>query len=113
MERVENNTHHDIPSNPSMAREGDDDNNYYYVPIQTRSGRKIVKPTRFGQATAIALGLLTCQCSEFLQTSRPGSMETIKNELANVSIFKATINHMDLISRTIDDNSINLADPRL
>ena len=112
-ERVENNTHHDIPSNPSMAREGDDDNNYYYVPIQTRSGRKIVKPTRFGQATAIALGLLTCQCSAFLQTSRPGSMETIKHELANVSIFKATMNHMDLISRNIDNNSINLADPRL
>ena len=113
METVENNTQQDIPSDPSMALEGDDDNNDYYVPIQTRSGRKIVKPTRFGQGIAIALGLLTCQCSAFLQTSRPGSMETIKNELANVSIFKATMDHMDLISRNIDDNSINLADPRL
>ena len=55
-----------------MAREGDNDNDEYYILIQTRSGRRINKPNRFGQAAAIALGLLTFQCNAFLQNSRPG-----------------------------------------
>ena len=33
--------------------------------------------------------------------------------MANVSIFKATMDYMDLISRKSDDGSINLADPRI
>ena len=96
-----------------MAREGDNDNDKYYVPIQTRSSRRIVQPNHFGQASAISLGLLTFQCNAFLQTLRPGSIETIKNELANISIFKATMDHMDLISRNSDDGYINLAYPRI
>ena len=94
-----------------MDREGDNDNDKYYVLIQTISGQRIVKPNRFGQAAAIALGVLTFQCNAILQTLQTGSIDTIKNELANVSIFKATTDHMDLISRNCDDYSINLADP--
>ena len=71
-----------------MAREGDNDNDKYYVPIQTRSVRRIVKPNRFVQAATIALGILTFQCNAFLLTSLTGSIETIKNELSNVSILK-------------------------
>ena len=52
-----------------MTREGDNDNDEYSVPIQTRSGHRIVKPNHFGQAAAIALGLLTCQFNAFLQNS--------------------------------------------
>ena len=74
-----------------MDWEEDNNNDEYYVPIQTRSGRIIFKPNSFGQSAAIALGLLTCQCNAFLQPSQPGAIETIKNELANVSIFKATM----------------------
>ena len=51
-----------------MDREGDNDNDEYYVLIQTRSGRIIVKLNRFGKAAVIALGLLNCQCNPFLQT---------------------------------------------
>ena len=51
-----------------MAREGDNDNDEYYVPIRTRSVRIIFKTNIFGQAAAIALGLLTFQCNAFLQT---------------------------------------------
>ena len=76
-------------------------------------GRIFVTPNSFGQAAAIALGILTFQCNTFLQTSRPGSIETIKKELSNVSIFKATMDHMDLISRNYDDGYINLEDPRI
>ena len=57
-----------------MAWEGDNENDEYYVPIQTRPGWLIVKPNRFGQATAISIGLLTCQCNDFLKTSQPGSI---------------------------------------
>ena len=62
-----------------MAREVDNDNDEYYVPIQTISGRIIVKPNRFGQASEIALGILTCQYNAFLKTSGPSSIETIRN----------------------------------
>ena len=62
----------------SMDQEEDNDNDEYYVPIQTRLGLIIVKPNRFGQADAIALDLSTCQFNTFLQTSRPGSLKTIK-----------------------------------
>ena len=96
-----------------MDREGDNKNDEYYVLIQTRSDRKIVKPNSFGQATVIALGILACKCNDFLQTSRPGSIETIKNELENVSIFKATMDNMNLISSNFDDGSINLAYPKI
>ena len=61
-----------------MAREGDNYNDAYYVPIKTGSGRIIVETNNFGQAATISLGLLTCQCNTFIQTSRPGSIETIK-----------------------------------
>ena len=44
-----------------MDREGDNENDKYYVPIKTRPGQRIVKLNRFGQAAAIALGLLTFQ----------------------------------------------------
>ena len=74
-------------------------------------GKIIVKPNPFGQAAAISLGLLTCQYNAYLQTSGPGSIEIIKHVLANVSIFKATMDHMDLISCNSDDGSINLVDP--
>ena len=94
-----------------MDREGDNENDKYYAPIRNRSGRRIVKPNCFGQASAIALSILTCQCNSFLQTSQPGSIETIKNELANVSICKATMDHMYMISRNSDDGPINLVDP--
>ena len=62
-----------------MAREGDNDNDEYYVLIKTRSGRIIVKPNHFGQAAAIALGLLSFPFNAFLQNSRPSSIESIKN----------------------------------
>ena len=94
-----------------MDREGDNDNDEYYVPIKTKLGRIIVNPNSFGQAAAIALGILTFQCNTFLQTSRPGSIETIKNELSNLWIFKATIDHMYMISRNYDDIPINIAYP--
>ena len=94
-----------------MDQEGDNDNDKYYVPIQTRSCRIIVKPNRFRQAAATALGLLTFLRNAFLQTLQPCSIDTTKNELANVSIFKTTMDHMDLISRKCDDESINIADP--
>ena len=61
-----------------MDQQGYNDNDEHYVPIQTRLSRRLNKPNRFVQAAAIALGLLTCQCNAFLQTSRPGSIETIK-----------------------------------
>ena len=48
-------------SSSSMAREGDNDNYEYNVPIQTISGQRIGKPNRFVQAAAIALDILTCQ----------------------------------------------------
>ena len=57
-----------------MDQKGDNDNDEYYVPIKNRSGRRIVKPNRFGKATTIELGNLTCQHNAFLQTSRPGSI---------------------------------------
>ena len=63
-----------------MDREGDNDNDKYYVPIQTRSGQRTVKPNRFGKAATIALDLLTFQCNTFLKTLQPGSIDTIKNE---------------------------------
>ena len=62
-----------------MAQEGDNENDEYYLPIKTRLGRIIVKPNRFGQSATIALGLLTFQYNDFLQTSHTGSIETIKN----------------------------------
>ena len=96
-----------------MAREGDNKNYEYYAPIQTISGQIIVKPNSFGQATVITLGILTCQCNAFLQNSWSGSIETIKNELANVSTFTATMDHMDLRSCNYDDGSINLAETRI
>ena len=96
-----------------MTWDGDNDNYEYYVLIQTRLGQRIVKPNSFGQASAIALGLLTCQCNGFLQTSRPGSIEPMINELATVSIFKPTMDHMDLISRNSYDGSINLSNRRI
>ena len=40
-------------------------------------------------------------------------MEIIKKELENVSIFKATMDRMDWISRNSDDGSIYPADPRI
>ena len=92
-----------------MAREGDNDNDEYNEPIQTRSCRTIVKPNRFGQAAAIALGLLTFHCNAFLKNSQSGSIKTTKNEFENVSIFKATMDHMDLISSKSSDRYINLA----
>ena len=91
-----------------MSREGDNDNDEYYVPIQTKSGQIIVKPNRSGQTAAIALGLLNFKFNAFIKNSRPGSIYTIKNGLKNVSIFKATVDHMDLISRNSDDGYINL-----
>ena len=93
--------------------EGDNGYDEYYVPIQTRLGRIIVNPNRFGQAAVISLGFLTFQCNSFLQNSQPGPIKTIKNELENVSIFKSTMDHMYLISRNSDDGSINLVDPRI
>ena len=65
----------------------------------------------FLQAAAISLGILTCQCNDFLQNSRPGLIETIKNELENVSIFKETMDHMDMIIFNFDGGSMNLGDP--
>ena len=61
----------------------------------------------------MALGLLTFKFNAFLKNSRPGSIETIKNELKNVSIFKANMDHMYLISRNADEGSINLVYPRI
>ena len=48
----------------------------------------------------------------FLKTSQPDLIETIKNELANASIFKANMEQMDLITQTFYDGFNNLADPR-
>ena len=61
-----------------MALERDNDNDEYYVPIQTRVGQRIDNPNIFLQAAAIALGLSTCQYHAFLQTSRPGSIKPSK-----------------------------------
>ena len=33
--------------------------------------------------------------------------------MENVSIFKATMDHMNMISRNLDDGYINLAEPRI
>ena len=96
-----------------MDWEGDKENDKYYVPIQTRSVGIIVNPNCFGKVSAIELGILTCQCNAFLQTSRPGSIETIKNELENVSIFKSNMDHMDLISRNSDHGYNIIVDPRI
>ena len=71
-----------------MSREGDNYNGEYYVPIKTRWCRRIVKANSFGQASAIEPGILTFQCNYFLQTLRLGSIETIKDELANISNLK-------------------------
>ena len=57
-----------------MAREVDNENDEYYVLIQTKLGGIIIKTNRFRQAAAIAIGILTCQCNAFLKTSRPGSI---------------------------------------
>ena len=57
-----------------MDQDIDNDNNEYYLPIQTRSGQIIVNPNRFVQAAAISLGLLACQCNAFPQNTRPGSI---------------------------------------
>ena len=62
-----------------MSRQGDNDNDEYYVLIQTILGRRIFKLNIFGQSAAIALGIFTCRYNDFLQTSRTGSIETIKN----------------------------------
>ena len=62
---------------------------------------------------ALALRLLIYQCNTYLQTSRPGSINTIKHELATILYFKGTMDHMDLMSRNIDDGSINFVDPRI
>ena len=96
-----------------MSRDGHNANDEYYVLIQIILGRRIVKPNRFGNAAAVSPGILTCQCKDFLQASRIGSIETIKNELANVSIFKATIDHMYITSRNFYDGSINIAQPTI
>ena len=87
----------EISIDTTRDQEKDNDNDEYYVPIRTRSVRILVKPNRFGQATEIALGLITCQCNALLKTSQPGSIETIKNEFSNVSIFKSTMDQIDLI----------------
>ena len=34
-------------------------------------------------------------------------------ELENVSFFRETMDHMDMISRNSDNGSINLVDPRI
>ena len=44
-----------------MDQEGDNDNDEYYVPMKIKSGQRIVKPNSFGQSSAIALDILTCQ----------------------------------------------------
>ena len=44
-----------------MTLEVDNDNDEYYVLIQTILVRIIVGSNIFGQATAISIGLLTCQ----------------------------------------------------
>ena len=96
-----------------MDGEGDNENDEYYVPVQTIPDRIIVKPNRFGQAASTSLNILTCKYNTDLKKSRPGSIETTKNELANVSIFKATMDHMNMIIHNFDDGYINLADPRI
>ena len=98
-------------SNSSMVWEGDNYNDEYNVPIQTSSIQRIVNPNIFIQEASIALGVLTLHYNALLQTSRPGSIETIKNEPANVSIFKETMDQMDLINCNSDDGSTNLANP--
>ena len=55
-----------------MDRDGDNENDDYYLPIKIISGKIIIKPNRFGQATAIEIGNLTFQCNTFLQSSHPG-----------------------------------------
>ena len=94
-----------------MAQEKDNEDDEYYVPIKNILIQRIVKTNRFGQAAAIALDILTCQSNAFLQTSRPGSIENIKNDLENVSIFKPTMDHMDMINCNYDDRSMNFTDP--
>ena len=64
-------------SSSSMVLEGDNENDEYYVPIQTRYYRRIIRPNSFGQLAAISLGLLTFQCNTFPQTLQPGSIDTI------------------------------------
>ena len=76
-------------------------------------GRRIIKPNRFRQAITIALVILTCQCNSFLKTSRPSSIKSIKNELANVSIYKATMDHKDMTSWNLDDGYLDLPDPSI
>ena len=66
-------------SSYSMAREGDNYNDEYYVPIKTRLGQIIVESNCFRQAASIALGILTFQQNDLLKTSRLGSIETITN----------------------------------
>ena len=91
-----------------MTREGDNNNDEHYVPIKNKSFQTVVQTNLFEEVASISLGILTCK-----KTLRPGSIETIKNELENLSIFKATMDQMDLISCNSDDGSINLVDPRI
>ena len=81
--------------------------------IQTISCKRIVSTECFGKAVEIELGLLTYHCNAWLKTSWTGSIVTMKIELANVAIFKANMEQMDLISCKYDERSINLADPMI
>ena len=55
-----------------MTGEGDNENDEYYIPIETIAGQRIVKPNQFGQATIIEIGIITCKCNDFLKTSQTG-----------------------------------------
>ena len=113
MEQVGDSNLQNNKSSYSLAQEGNNDNDEYYVTIQNRLGWSIFKPNRFGKSAAIPLGILTCKYNACLQASRPGSIETTENELTNVSIFKETMDNMDLISWDYNDGYINFADPRI
>ena len=55
-----------------MDQEGNNEKDENDLPIQTRSGQRIVKPNMFRQASAIALGILTFKCNALLQNLRQG-----------------------------------------
>ena len=94
-----------------MAWDRYNDNDEYYVPIKTISGRIIFKPNILGLEGSMAIGNLTYQCNAFLQPSHLASIALPFTRRANLLILNNFMDYIDMISHNSDDRSINLADP--
>ena len=96
-----------------MAREGDNDNDEYYVPIQTISGQIFVNPNRFCTSSRNCTWSLKFSIHCFPTKLTTSFNKNHQKWIGNVSIFKATMDHMDLISCNSDGRYIDLTDPRI